>query len=136
MKHSLAAGVAATTTLTVDRDRTIGFLGEKGRVYATPMLVRDIEFACRDLLLRHLEPGEDSVATHVEFDHLAATLLGMRAEITATVAAIRGRYVTFDVSVRDDVDLVGRGRITRFIVEVAMTERRLAAKAKSVGIPW
>ncbi len=136
MKSQLAEGLSATTTLTVDRERTIGFLGEKGRVYATPMLVRDIEFACRELLSRQLAPGQDSVATRVEFDHLAACLLGMRAELTVTLASVRGRYVTFDVSARDDADLIGRGRVTRFIVDVATTEKRLAAKAQSVGIPW
>ena len=63
MKASLAAGVTSTVELTVDRERTIDFMGEKARVYATPMLVRDIEVACRELLLAHLDPGEDSVGT-------------------------------------------------------------------------
>ena len=48
MKASLAQGVTATSKLTVDRERTIDFMGEKARVYATPMLVRDIEVACRE----------------------------------------------------------------------------------------
>ena len=77
MKPTLAAGVTATIRIEVDRDRTIDFMGEKARVYATPMLVRDIEIACRNLLLEHLDAGEDSVGTRVEVDHLAATLLGM-----------------------------------------------------------
>ncbi len=61
-------------------------MGEKARVYATPMLVRDIEIACRNLLLDHLDPGEDSVGTRVELDHLAATLMGMKVELTATIS--------------------------------------------------
>jgi fluoroacetyl-CoA thioesterase len=134
MKASLAPGVSATSTLTVDRERTIGFMGEKARVYATPMLVRDIEMACRDLLLAHLDPGEDSVGTRVELDHLAATLLGMRVELTVTVAAIRGRAVTLDVSGRDSVDLICKGRHVRFVVDVSTTEARLAAKAQKAGI--
>jgi len=134
MKASLAAGVTATSTLVVDRDRTIGFMGEKARVYATPMLVRDIEMACRDLLLQHLDPGEDSVGTRVEIDHLAATLLGMRVELTVTVASILGRLVTLDVSGRDTVDLICKGRHTRFVVDVKTTEARLAAKAHKAGI--
>ena len=77
MKSSLAAGVASTVRHTVDRERTIGFMGENARVYATPMLVRDIEMASRELLLSHLDPGEDSVGTRIELDHLAATLQGM-----------------------------------------------------------
>ena len=46
MKPSLTNGLSETTTLTVDRERTIDFMGEQARVYATPMLVRDIEIAC------------------------------------------------------------------------------------------
>ena len=106
MKASLAAGVTATAKFVVDRERTIGFMGEKARVYATPMLVRDIEIACRELLLQHLDPGEDSVGTRVELDHLAATLLGMRGRAHGRRSLeVKGRAVTLEVSGRDSVDL-------------------------------
>ena len=134
MKASLAAGVTATSTLVVDRERTIGFMGEKARVYATPMLVRDIEMACRELLLQHLDPGEDSVGTRVELDHLAATPRGMRVELTVTVASIQGRAITLEVSGRDSLDLICKGRHTRFVVNVTATEARLATKAQRAGI--
>ena len=129
MKPTLQAGVTGHTTLTVDRDRTIGFMGEKARVYATPMLVRDIEMTCRDLLLQHLDAGEDSVGTRVEIDHLAATLMGMTVEITVTIADVQGRAVTFDVSGKDSLDAICRGRHMRFVADIAKTEQRLAAKA-------
>ena len=134
MKPSLAAGVRATTKLTVDRARTIDFMGEKARVYATPMLVRDVEIACRELILRHLDPGEDSVGTRVELDHLAATLLGMPVEIDVTIAEVKGRAVTLDVAGRDGVEAICRGRHHRFVVDVKKTEERLAAKAQKAGI--
>lgn len=129
MKASLAAGLTTTVRRTVDRERTIDFMGEKARVYATPMLVRDIELACRDLLLGHLDPGEDSVGTRVELDHLAATLLGMPVELTVTVTEVNGRAVTFSVEGRDSVDTICRGLHRRFVVDIAATELRLAAKA-------
>lgn len=134
MKSTLKAGISATRRFGVDRERTIGFMGEKARVYATPMLVRDIEVACRELLLEHLEPGEDSVGTRVEIDHLAATLLGMEAEITVKVADVQGRAVTFEVTGRDGVDDICRGKHMRFVVDVAKTEQRLAAKAHKAGL--
>ena len=46
-------------------------------VYATPRMVSDVEYACRDFLLAHLDAGEDSVGAHVSIDHLAATPLGL-----------------------------------------------------------
>jgi predicted thioesterase len=134
MKPSLAAGVNATSKLTVDRERTIDFMGEKARVYATPMLVRDVEIACRDLLLKHLDPGEDSVGTRIELDHLAATLLGMAVELKVTVTEVKGRAIAFDVEGKDGVEMICRGKHHRFVVDLKNTEARLAAKAQKAGL--
>lgn len=134
MKASLASGIKSNTALTVDRDRTIGFMGEGARVYATPSLVRDIEMACRDLLLEHLDPGEDSVGTRVEIDHIAATLLGMTVELSVRVLEVAGRGVTFEFEGRDSVEPICRGRHSRFVVDVAKTAQRLAAKAQKAGL--
>ena len=130
MKPSLAAGITRTAKLVVDRERTIDFMGENARVYATPMLVRDIEIACRALLLAHLDEGEDSVGTRVELDHLAPTLCGVPVDITVTAVEIKGRAVTFTVEGRDALDTICRGRHHRFIVDVNATKARLAAKAE------
>lgn len=129
MKTTLTAGLSASRSFAVDRERTIDFMGESARVYATPMLVRDIEVTCREFLLAHLDAGEDSVGTRVEIDHLAATLLGMTAQITVTVAEVKGRLVSFEVSGTDGIDAIVRGRHARFVVDVKQTEARLAAKA-------
>jgi predicted thioesterase len=129
MKSSLASGLTTTRRITVDRSRTIGFMGEGGRVYATPELVRDVEVTCRNLLLEHLDEGEDSVGTRVEIDHLAATLVDMWVEITVTTIEVKGRLVTFEIAARDVVDAVARGRHTRFVVDKSKSQERLAAKA-------
>ena len=134
MKPTLAPGLTRQTKFEVTRDRTIDFMGEKARVYATPMLVQDIEIACRELLLEHLDAGEDSVGTRVELDHLAATLLGMPVELKVTIAEVKGRAVTFDIEGRDSVDTICRGRHGRFVVDVEGTAARLAAKAKKAGL--
>lgn len=134
MKSSLLQGLTSTSKLTVDRERTIDFMGEKARVYATPMLVRDVEIACRELLRPHLDPGEDSVGTRIELDHLAATLMGMPVELKLTVVEVKGRAVTLDVDGRDGIDLICRGRHHRFIVDVKTSEARLAAKAAKAGL--
>lgn len=132
MKPTLAAGLSYTKKIDVDRDRTIGFMGEEGRVYATPALVRDIEQTCRDFLLQHLDAGEDSVGTRVELDHLAPTLMNMSAEIAVTIAEVKGRLVTFDVTAKDALDQIGKGRHIRFVSDVAKTKERLKAKATRV----
>ena len=133
MKDSLQPGVASTVTFEVDRERTIDFMGESARVYATPMLVRDIEVACRNLLLDHVDAGEDSVSTRVEIDHIGATLLGMKVTLTVRVASVNGRSVVFEIDGSDAVEPIVRGRHARFVVDVQKTAQRLAAKAQKAA---
>lgn len=129
MKESLRPGLSKTRRLTVDRDRTIGFMGEEGRVYGTPYMVGDIERTCRDLLIEHADAGEDSVGMEVSVRHLAPTLLGMQVEITATVKEIDRRKVTFEVTAKDEIEPIASSTHTRFVVDVAKTHERLKAKA-------
>ena len=129
MRDSLKAGVELHRTLSVDRDRTIGFMGEGGRVYATPELVRDIEHTCRDLILEHADAGEDSVGTEVAIRHLAPTPMGLEVTITATVAEVDRSKVVFDITASDPVDRICKGRHERFVVDVDKTVQRLAAKS-------
>ncbi len=129
MKNSLRPGVSKTRRLVVDSERTISFMGEEGRVYGTPWLCRDIEQTCRDILLNHADAGEDSVGMEVVLRHTAPTLLGMEVEITATVTAVDGRKVIFDVTAKDELEPIGGGTHTRFVVDVAKAHERLKAKA-------
>ncbi|MFN3655652.1 MAG: thioesterase family protein [Pseudolabrys sp.] len=129
MKESLHPGLSRVGRIEVDRDRTIGFMGEEGRVYGTPYLVRDIEMTCRQLILDHCEAGQDSVGTDVAIQHLAPTLLGMTVEISVAVTAVEGRKVTFAVTAKDDLDQVCAGTHGRFVVDVSKTVERLKAKA-------
>ena len=129
MKPTLRTGITARRAYTVDAARTIDFMGEEARVYATPMLVRDIEVTCRELLLEHLDPGEDSVGTRVEIDHLAPTLLGMTVTVEATLGELKGRAAIFDIVASDGRDTICRGRHARFIANVEQVKQRLKAKA-------
>jgi fluoroacetyl-CoA thioesterase len=133
MSEPLKAGLTATRRVEIDRGRTISFMGEECRVYSTPNLLYDVEMACRDLLLEHIEPGKDSVGTRVELDHLGATLLGMWVEIAVTLAEVNGNAVSFDFSARDAVEEVARGRHNRFIVGIEKTAQRLKAKQAKAG---
>ena len=134
MKSSLAAGLAAQKEIVVDESRCIGFMGKEGMVYATPRMVSDVEYTCRDFLLEHLDPGEDSVGAHVSIDHLAATPLGLTATVEIRIAEVDRRKVTFEFSVRDPVEQCGRGRHVRFVVDTAKQRERLAQKRAKAGL--
>jgi predicted thioesterase len=134
MKPSLVKDLSFSKSVLVDESRCIGFMGKEGMVYATPRMVSDVEYACRDYLLQHLDPGEDSVGAHVSIDHLAATPLGLQVTIEAQVAEIDRRKVVFLFTVRDPVEECGRGKHVRFVVETAKTRERLAAKRAKAGL--
>src|SRR3954470_20208300 len=134
MKASLAVGLCARKRITVDEGRCIGFMGKEGMVYATPRMVSDVEYACRDLLLEHLDEGEDSVGAHVSIDHLAATPIGLEVTIDVRIADIEKRRVTFEFSVRDPVEECGRGKHVRFIVDKAKSFERIKAKRAKAGL--
>ena len=133
MKDSLKAGLSTTRSFEVDRSRTIGFMGDEGRVYATPAMIMDIEITARDLIKQHLDDGEDTVGTHVSVDHLAATIEGDSAEVTITITEAEGRAVTVEASVKDSLEDVGRGIHKRFIVDTAKTFERIKAKKEKLG---
>jgi predicted thioesterase len=134
MKNTLKPGLDFTKSLVVDEDRCIGFMGKEGMVYATPKMVSDVEYACRDWLIGHLDAGEDSVGARVVIDHLAATPVGLQVKIEVRVEEIDRRRVTFAFSVKDPVEECGRGTHVRFVVDNAKTFERLKAKRAKAGL--
>ena len=128
MKPSLAPGLSFSKRVLIDDERCISFMGRENMVYATPRMVSDVEYACRDYLLAHLDAGEDSVGAHVSIDHLGATPPGVEVTIEARITALDKRRVTFEYSVRDPLEEVGRGTHVRFVVDTAKSRVRLAAK--------
>jgi predicted thioesterase len=133
MKSSLVSGLSATRRIAIDVPRTIDFLGEQLRVYNTPSLLFDFEVTCRDLLLEYLDKGEDSVGTSINMSHSGATLCGMHVTLEVRINKVEGRFVTFDLLARDDVEEISRGSHSRAIVDVEKLRARVAAKAAKLG---
>ena len=134
MKPTLKAGLTARRDVVVDPERCIGFMGKEGAVYATPRMVSDVEYTCRDFLLQHLEEGEDSVGAHVSIDHLAATPMGLKVTVEATIVEVDRRRVTFEFTVHDSIEQCGRGKHVRFVVDKAKSAERIAAKRAKAGL--
>ncbi len=132
MKTTLQVGTTHTAEISVDAARTISFMGEALRVYATPSMCMDIEQTCRKLLLEHHDPGEDSVGARIEIDHLGPTLIGQTVAMTARVVELALPRVTFEVEVKDEIDAVGKARHVRFVVDMAKQGARLQRKADKV----
>ena len=128
MKASLVTGIGRVEHAAVDESNTIGFLGDELRVYSTPSMVHDVEYACYRLIGEHLDAGETTLGVHVAVDHVGATPIGHEVEIAVTVRSVEGRKVTLDAQVRDAAEVVGRGTHVRVVTEVERLRPRVAAK--------
>ena len=133
MKDSLQAGVHSKTEIVIDAPRTIDFMGDDLRVYATPQVVHDLEYACRDLILQHLDEGEDTVGASVEIQHAKPTPLGFTATHTVTIDAVDGRRVTCKIEVHDDIEKVATATHTRFVVEIDRLKSAIQGKKAQKG---
>jgi fluoroacetyl-CoA thioesterase len=128
MKPDFRTGLTHTQRVAVDRDRTIGFMGDAMRVYSTPSMVSDIERTCKDFLAQYLTDEQNSVGMRVEIDHLGPALLDTWVDINITVTEVDRRKITFQAEVRDALDVIGKAAHIRFVVELAKQRERLEAK--------
>ncbi len=133
MKVSLIAGLERSQKFEIDTGRTIAFMGDDLRVYGTPYMVRDIEETSRLLVQEHLDDGEETVVVHVSVDHLGASLLGMTSTVTAKIMEVDGQRVTLEVEVHDGMDLVGKAKHVRFVIDRDRQKTRLEKKRAAMG---
>ena len=129
MKSSLVPGLRRTERIEIDRPRTIGFLGDEMRVYSTPSMVGDVEYATLRLIQEHLDEGESSLGIRIAVDHLAPTPPGEWVEIHLEVKSVEGRKVRVEAEVRDAIEVVGRAEHVRFVIDMKRHAERLKAKA-------
>lgn len=97
-------------------------------VLATPVLVGFCEEAARAMIDPHLPSGQKTVGTAISLSHTAATPPRMKVTIRATLIAIEGRKLMFDVDCSDEVESIGHCEHTRFIIDSARFEKRIADK--------
>ena len=122
-------GTKGEQKILVTPDFAIDFLGpEEGRVLATPWLIGLMEYTCRNSVKPILGDGWDTVGTHVDVKHLAATPLGMSATFRTEVIACDERRVTFRVEAFDEKEKIGEGTHERAIINVDRFVAKLAAK--------
>lgn len=86
-------------------------------VLATPSVVRLAEEATVAAVAGRLAPGTTTVGQRVQLDHVEPTPIGGRVQADAVLETIKGRRLTFRITVNDDNGLIAAGRITRVVVE-------------------
>jgi predicted thioesterase len=125
----IKVGMSAERRLVVPVERTVGhFIPTMPLVYATPMMILEMEMAAGDAISGHLEPGWITVGTEVDIRHLAATPVGATVRTTARVISVERRVIRFEVEAFDGERRIGEGRHARGLVNVASFTKRFGAK--------
>jgi predicted thioesterase len=124
----ITVGMSAERTLTVRPDLTVRhFVPAMPAVYATPMMIMEMEMASVDAISGCLTAGWVTVGTEVDIRHLGASAVGAEVRTTARVIAVERRVIRFEVAAWDGARKIGEGRHGRGVVNVASFEKRLGA---------
>jgi len=125
----IAPGLQGTVELVVGEEHTAPSIGSgKVRVLATPVMINLFEAAALKAIEHLLQPGYQSLGTHLDVHHVAATPVGMRVRAVAEVTKVNGRTVTFKLSASDQADQIGHGTHERVVVNVAKFDARVQKK--------
>ena len=126
---SLPAGLSGTAELVVGEQHTAPRVGSgRIRVLATPVMINLIEAAALAAIEHLLPAGYQSLGTHLDVRHIAATPVGMRVTASAEVTRLEGRTVHFRVEARDERELIGDGSHERVVVNVSKFDQRVQRK--------
>ena len=136
MKDSLKAGLTYQFKFTVPESKMVPALypesqlfQEMPHVLATGYMVGLMEWACIEAIKPYLDwPREQSLGTHVNFAHLAATPPGLTVTVDVKLDKVEGRKLSFSVSAHDGVDKISEGTHERYVIDAARFNEKLAKK--------
>lgn len=136
MKDTLQPGLTHQFSFTVPPTKTVPHLYPESesfrqmpQVFATGYMVGLMEWACIEAIHPYLDwPREQSLGTHVNFPHLAATPPGLTVTVDVRLDRVDGRRLFFSVTAHDGIDRITEGTHERVIIDAARFNAKLAAK--------
>jgi len=136
LKESLKPGIRFEHKYIVPPTKTVPALYPESEefvampeVFATGFLVGFLEWACIKAINPHIDwPREQTVGTHIDVSHLAATPPGLLVTATVELIAVEGKKLVFAVEAHDGVDLISKGRHERFIINKEKFDAKVGAK--------
>jgi len=139
MKNTLQPGLTYQFRFKVPPTKTVPHLYPESEMFrqmpqvlATGYLVGLMEWACIEAIRPHLDwPREQSLGTHVNFSHLAATPPGFTITIAVRLDKIEGRKLSFTLTAHDGVDKISEGTHERFVIDAARFNAKLEEKART-----
>jgi fluoroacetyl-CoA thioesterase len=136
MKDTLIPGIRYEHKYLLPANRTVPALYPESpefvampEVFATGYMVGFLEWACIMCIKPHLDwPAEQSLGTHINVSHEAATPPGLTVTASVELIAIEGRRLTFAVSAHDGVDLIAQGTHERFVIDKTRFDNKISKK--------
>lgn len=136
MKEPLRPGLEGTFRYRVPESKTVPRIYEEApdfqmmpAVFATGYLVALCEWACLEVVKPHLDwPREQTLGTHIDLSHAAATPPGFTVLVRARLEAVEGRKLVFALRAHDGVDTIAEGRHERHVITLERFEAKLTAK--------
>lgn len=131
---ALEPGLTGTAALTVGEEHTAPRIGS-GRIHvlATPVMINLMEAAALAAVEHLLPEGHQSLGTHLDISHIAATPVGMRVRAEAHLVEVSGNKLAFRVAAHDDADMIGEGSHRRVVVDVNRFDRRVQQKLSAIS---
>lgn len=136
MKETLQPGIRYQHKFLVPLSKTVPALYPEAEeflampeVFATGFLVGFLEWACIKAVNPHLDwPREQTVGTHIDVSHEAATPPGLEVTATVELIEVEGRRLVFAVEAHDGTDLISRGLHQRFVIDKQRFSAKVDAK--------
>lgn len=140
MKDSLTPGLSYRFQFTVPATKTVPHLYPESELFqqmpevlATGYLVGLMEWACIETIKPHLDwPREQSLGTHVNLAHLAATPPGLTITVDVRLDKIEGRKLSFSLSAHDGVDKISEGTHERHVIDAQRFNQKVLEKSKQI----
>ena len=138
MKDTLKPGLTHRFQFCIPHSKTVPHLypesqmfQEMPEVLATGYMVGLMEWACIEALRPHLDwPREQSLGTHVNFSHLAASPPGLTVTVDVRLERVDGRKLSFSITAHDGVELISEGTHERVVIDSTRFTAKVAEKAK------
>jgi fluoroacetyl-CoA thioesterase len=125
----LKSGLTGTAEIVVGTRDTAPHVGSgKIGVLATPIMVNVMEAAALQAVERYMPPGYQTVGTHLDVKHFAATPVGLRVIAHAELTRVEGRTLTFTIRAVDEREAIGEGVHERLIINVERFDQRMQKK--------
>ena len=136
MKETLKPGLESEFKFRITDGKTVPALYPESsefqampRVFATGFMVGFVEWACIKAVNPYLDwPEEQTVGTHINVSHTAATPSGIEVTAYVKLLQVDGRRLLFEIEARDEVEVIGKGTHERFVIDKKRFDEKMGRK--------